>query len=120
MDQRGLVVPGQVPHLPQSRPTSEQETGSSDVSFGPEPRDCLVVRAERAEGPDDGRARGLTSKKEVTKDSQGMNARQQLEDVMAGGWTPVKRLLHRLLFASFIGNRDRVVILLAIGLREDH
>jgi hypothetical protein len=83
-----------------------------DVPFGAEPRDCLVVRAERKVGSDAGRARGPTAQKVVAKDPQGgMDDRQQLEDA---SWT---RLLCRREFAAFVS--DRVVMAVIVGLRQD-
>jgi len=80
------------------------------VPFGAEPRDCLVVRAKRKVGSDAGRARGPTAQKVVAKDPQGMDDRQQLEDV---SWIC---LLCRREFAAFVG--DRVVIAVVVGLRQ--
>jgi hypothetical protein len=81
------------------------------VPFGAEPRDCLVVRAKRKVGSDAGRARGPTAQKVVAKDPQGMDDRQQLEDV---SWIC---LLCRREFAAFVG--DRVVMAVVVGLRQD-
>ncbi len=81
------------------------------VPFGAEPRDCLVVRAKHKVGSDAGRARGPTAHKVVAKDPQGMDDRQQLEEV---SWI---RLLCRREFAAFVG--DQVVLVVVVGLHQD-